>query len=209
MEIKFPRIYHLPWSEGLTTDDKKVGSDCIENFQQNDLVILEKMDGENTTMTKESIYARSLDSRDHVSRHWVKGLWSCINYKLGNLRLHGENVYAKHSVEYTDLDSYFFLFGVSEGNIYHSWDLVVEVAEWLHLSVAPVIKIMNGDFNQSVIPKFNSDKQEGYVVRRRDDFYFNQEDFNINIAKYVRANHVQTDTHWTHTAITRNRLRGE
>ena len=46
--------------------------------------------------------------------------------------------------------------------------------------------------------------QEGYVVRNANRFKF--EDFQDNIAKYVRANHVTTDQHWMHEAIIPNQL---
>lgn len=36
---------------------------------------------------------------------------------------------------------------------------------------------------------------EGYVTRNLDSFHIN--DFDKNVAKCVRKNHVQTDEHWT------------
>ncbi len=48
--------------------------------------------------------------------------------------------------------------------------------------------------------------KEGYVIRVRDKIA--REDFPTNYAKYVRANHVQTDEHWMHTQIRKNKLTG-
>jgi hypothetical protein len=37
--------------------------------------------------------------------------------------------------------------------------------------------------------------REGFVVRTEASFM--EDDFGQNVLKYVRANHVQTDEHWT------------
>ena len=46
--VKYPRTYHLPYSKGYTSDDKVLTSD--NQFQTMDVVVTEKMDGENTTI---------------------------------------------------------------------------------------------------------------------------------------------------------------
>lgn len=46
--------------------------------------------------------------------------------------------------------------------------------------------------------------QEGYVVRLADEFDY--ADFGMSLAKFVRANHVTTDTHWKAQAIRANGL---
>jgi hypothetical protein len=50
----------------------------------------------------------------------------------------------------------------------------------------------------------NEEGQEGIVVRNASSFKYN--DFDMNIAKYVRENHVQTDKHWSHSEIVKNTL---
>ena len=70
MEYKYPRTFHLPWSPGCTSDDKVLKS--VDHFVGKRVIVTEKMDGENTTISKNKIYARSIDSKDHESRHWVK-----------------------------------------------------------------------------------------------------------------------------------------
>jgi len=45
---------------------------------------------------------------------------------------------------------------------------------------------------------------EGIVVRNADSFPM--ADFNKNIVKYVRPDHVQTDEHWSQQPIVRNEL---
>ena len=44
-------------------------------------------------------------------------------------------------------------------------------------------------------PSTFGDTKEGVVIRKTSSF--NNEDFSKNVCKYVRANHVQTDEHWT------------
>ena len=66
--VKYPRTPHLPWSEGAAEDD--IVSSDADMFTGMEVVVTEKLDGENTTMTSEKVHARSLDSRDHPSRHY-------------------------------------------------------------------------------------------------------------------------------------------
>ena len=71
--IKYPRTPHLPWSEGITSDDKKIKT--LNKFHGRSVIITEKMDGENTTMYRNNIHARSLDSRGGEERAWIKNFW--------------------------------------------------------------------------------------------------------------------------------------
>ncbi len=42
--IKYPRTFHLPWSPGLTKDDKRIEN--LDGFIGREVVVTEKMDGE-------------------------------------------------------------------------------------------------------------------------------------------------------------------
>ena len=57
--MKYPRTYHLPYSPGATKDDKKLQDGWFMNYKDKEIVITEKMDGENIHMTKKDCYARS------------------------------------------------------------------------------------------------------------------------------------------------------
>ena len=46
--------------------------------------------------------------------------------------------------------------------------------------------------------------REGVVIRVSDSF--NDEKFSTHVAKMVRANHIQTSTHWREQEIIRNKL---
>ncbi|MCY9581425.1 RNA ligase family protein [Paenibacillus alvei] len=208
MKIKYPKTMHLPWSRSYTNDDKILRN--TNHFIGREVVVTEKMDGENTTMYTNGIHARSLDSKDHPSRHIVKMLHGGIQYLIPEgYRLCGENVYAKHSLYYTDLPSYFLLFSVwNEQNICLSWDDTLEWADKLQLAVVPVL--YRGIWDEEAAKKCYTmqsccgGEQEGYVVRLASAFQYDA--FKDSVAKFVRRNHVQTDEHWLSKPIEPNRL---
>ena len=80
MKAKYPTTPHLPFSPGLQNDDRRIQT--LAGFEGREIVVTEKMDGENTTMGIDYIHARSLDSRHHPSRDWVKKFWGEINYLI-------------------------------------------------------------------------------------------------------------------------------
>jgi hypothetical protein len=78
--IKYPRTPHLPWSPGASADD--IGLENLESFRGRQIVVTEKMDGENTTLYRDHLHARSLDGRHHPSRDWVKGLHGRVGHRI-------------------------------------------------------------------------------------------------------------------------------
>lgn len=204
--VKYPRTPHLPWSEGMTSDDKMIKT--LDHFQGKQIVVTEKFDGENFSIYRNYCHARSLDSAHHASRNWVKQFWNQIRFNIPEgWRICGENMYAKHSIEYTTLPSYFLGFSIwNEYNICLSWE---ETLTWFDLlGISPVTALYIGEFNEKTLigltKKLNTKTQEGYVVRVFEEFPF--ADFNKKVAKYVRKNHVQTDTHWMHSNIIPNKV---
>lgn len=209
MKIKYPRTYHLPWSRGRTDDDKVLKS--VDHFIGKEIVVTEKIDGENTSLYRNCIHARSVDSKDHESRHWVKQLHASIKYLIPEeWRLCGENAYALHSIKYKELPSYFLLFSTwNNKNICLSWDDTIQWAKLLGLETVPVL--YRGIFDEqkikecyTKISKFGGE-QEGYVIRLADSFSY--ENFKYSTAKFVRKNHVQTDEFWTNRPVVPNLLK--
>lgn len=196
--MKFPRIYHLPSSPGATSDDKRLRDD--RHFYNELVVVTEKMDGENTCLTKNGLHARSEQSKDHPSRHLLKKFHSEISYKIPeNLAIFGENLYAKHSIKYENLpNNGFLLFSIVDLNTYTFLD-VQETEEWAkNLGIKMVPWIYEGTYKKNFkIPdkSFYGSEIEGYVVRLFRGFTV--EESKKCIAKWVRANHVQTDQHWS------------
>lgn len=202
--IKYPRTPHLPWSLGAQRDD--IHHSHIRWFENKDVVITEKMDGENTTLYRDFIHARSIDSRFHPSRNWVKALQARIGHHIPHgWRVCGENVFAKHSIEYKNLPSYFLAFSVwDERNQCLSWQ---ETETFLHkLELAMPTVLYRGPWCEKTIKNIvlDSNSQEGYVVRVAESFHYR--DFSHHVAKWVRANHVTTDKHWMHSQMQENLL---
>jgi RNA ligase len=201
---KYPRTPHLPWSPGVSSDDLLLLHSFM--FEGKEVIVTEKLDGENTTMYSDHIHARSLDSRHHPSRNWVKAFHGTIAHLIPQgWRICGENMYARHSLAYENLKSYFYVFSIwNDKNSCLSWNETKEWAELLGLETPPIL--YQGIWNESIITDIHLDleTQEGYVVRTKEAFDYS--DFQKHVAKWVRKNHVQTDQHWMHAEIIANKL---
>lgn len=205
---KYPRTAHFPWSEGATSDDKILKT--LNGFVGRRVIVTEKMDGENTSLYRDTTHARSMDGRHHSSRDWVKSFWSDFAHDIPeNWRVCGENLFARHSIEYTDLPSYFMGFSMwNDDNVCLSWDSTMD---WFFLlGITPVPVLYDGIFDEKLIqglydPVRDRATREGYVVRIADSFSYS--DFGNKVAKYVRARHVTSNEHWMHSEIIKNGLR--
>ena len=204
-KIKYPRTYHLPWSPGITSDDRMIKSTDI--FQGQRVIITEKMDGENSNLYPDYIHARSIDSRNHPSRNWLKNFWSQICGDIPNgYRICGENLYAKHSIEYHSLNTYFMGFSIWNGLKCLSWD---ETTEWFELlGIQPVPVKYDGVWDEEFCKhiQLNYHNQEGYVVRLASEFSY--KDFRNSVAKFVRKDHVAPSAHhWFGRTVVPNQLK--
>ncbi|MFD5897956.1 RNA ligase family protein [Streptomyces sp. NPDC060366] len=203
MRTAYPRTAHLPWSPGVASDDVRVGD--LGGLRGREVVVTEKMDGENTTLYRDGVHARSLDSGHHPSRAWVKALQGRIGGLIPDgVRVCGENMYARHSIAYEDLESWFYGFSVWDGEWCLGWDETVRVLRGLGIPAPPVL--WRGVFDERALRALKLDpaRQEGYVVRSVEGF--GREEFGRRLAKWVRPHHVQTDTHWMHAAVVENGL---
>lgn len=195
--MKYPRTPHLPFSPGAEKDDVLLLD--TKGFENQEVVVTEKMDGENTTLYHNHLHARSLDTAYHWSRERLRRFHGEIAYLIPEgLRVCGENMVAKHSIHYSNLPHFFLGFSVWEGNRCLDWD---NTLLWFGLiGIQPVPTLWSGiwseDAVKKVIDSLDLDRQEGVVVRRRAAFEV--KDFRNSIAKWVRKNHVQTDQHWMH-----------
>lgn len=209
-KVKYPRTAHLPWSQGIVGDDLILAD--LSVFAGHEVVVTEKMDGENATLYRDGLHARSLESAHHPSRSWVKALWAGIAHAIPpGWRLCGENLYARHSIAYHHLPSYFLLFSIwDECNACLSWDETCRWAARLGLELVPVL--YRGVWDEARIkslyqPVIAGDECEGYVVRLAGAFPFDA--FGTSVGKFVRPAHVQTDGHWMHQQIAVNVVQRE
>lgn len=197
-EVKYPRTLHLPWSEGVHEDDRV--QPTMVPFHGRRVIVTQKMDGESSSLYPHTTHARSVDGRSHPSRNWLKGFWSQIAGEIPKgWRICGENLYAKHSIGYSDLPSFFMGFSVwNERNEALAWD---ETLEWFDLlGITPVPVLFDGIYDEQAIRQLYRPEdwatQEGYVLRLADAFPYSA--FRNSVAKFVRAGHVQTTAHWMH-----------
>jgi hypothetical protein len=209
MKVKYPKTRHLSFSKGLTRGDKVIKT--LSNFIGKEIVALMKMDGENSTLMKDCIFARSLENTDHESQHWLKGLWGNINYEIPDeWRICGENLFAEHSISYKELPSYFMVFNIwDENNRTLSYDDTIEWCDLLKLEHTPLL--WRGIFDENILKdiasKFDTEKNEGFVIRLTESFDY--KDFETCTAKWVRASHVKTSSHWKYEKIVRNGLKSD
>ena len=211
--MKYPRTYHLPYSPGATKDDKKLKDGWFDYFKNQEIVITEKLDGENTAFTSQDVYARSHGAPTRTP--WSRNLWDDdgLYWKVkpllqDNEIVFGENLYGEHSIHYDKLPSYWFMFAQYDETTQYwaSWDFVKYWAEILGVPTVPELwrgkiesekqleDLVNSFVNE---PSLFGNNREGVVIRTTKTFPNNV--FSHNVCKWVRPNHVQTDEHWTRT----------
>lgn len=206
---KYQTTPHMPCSPGISRNDKKLKS--LAHFRGEDVVISLKRDGENANLYTDGFHAKSIDSRHHPSRDWLANWHAGFAHDIPQgWRICGENMYARHSLSYTDLASYFEGFSVwDETNTALDWDSTLEMFELLSIVPAPVK--WRGIFDERVVhqlvAELDLEKDEGLVMRKAGRIRY--EDFGRSYAKWVRKNHVQTDDHWMHAAVVPNGLRAQ
>lgn len=204
---KYPSTPHWPWSQTVHRDDSY--HLAPEYFVGKNVVITEKLDGGNTLLHNGEVYARSTSAPSHAGwmamvrkHHAYKTLIDCGSPRF----YYGEDIYGIHSIEYAPINeaNTYHLFAVREEDYFVSWDTVEALAETMDIYTVPMA--YRGQFNTvDEITEFFSEwiengsiigggDCEGFVIRITDGF--DATDFSMNVAKYVRANHVQTDQHW-------------
>ncbi len=208
--MKYPRTYHLPYSPGATKDDKKLVGDWFKYYNGKNIVITSKLDGENTAMTANDIYARSHGAPTRSP--WTRNLWDPsdgLYWKIKGLIgpneiVYGENLYAEHSIHYDKLTAYWHMFAANDGINWYSWDDVEMLASLLDVPTVPVLyrgTIVSERELRALVDYFTvqpsayGETREGVVIRVADEFPVDE--FSNYVCKWVRPNHVTTDEHWT------------
>lgn len=198
MSTKHSRTYHLPWSQGVSSDDRVLKS--VQQFEGHRVVVTEKRDGECTSLYSDGkVHARSIDGTNYPWQAPIKAMWSqrCHDLPKG-WRVVGENLYAKHSIGYDNLVSWFEVFAIfDENDVALSWSETEEWCRLLSLETVPVL--WRGEWNRPFIELFDSklnlSSQEGYVVRLEGRLA--SANWCHWVGKWVRRGHVQTEAHWT------------
>jgi hypothetical protein len=216
MSPKYPRTPHLPFSPGGTSDDRRIES--VEAFLSTDVVLTEKMDGSNVCLEADACYARTHAAPPgHVSFDAFKALHAAVKGRIPEgTQVFGEWLYAQHSIAYKALPSYLMVFGVRDlkTSQWASWAEVELWAEELGVATTPVLakEWLNREWKIGALvdlysrtPSHCGGVREGVVLRVAKSFADSA--FDTSVAKWVRKDHVQTETHWKNQTIVRNLLR--
>jgi len=206
--MKYPRTPHVPWSNA-TKDDRILAH---THWGPNDeVVVTEKLDGENTTMTRWACHARSESSTGRVAyRHEVRALWGSLsNYIQESQAFIGECLTAQHSIHYNAIPGPYVMFGSRNETHFDSWEETQKLALALGIPLAPILyrgpwRLFKHEQCFSGRSVYDGE-QEGYVIRSALEFPI--ADFTKHVAKFVRPNHVQTCQHWQHKQIKYNKKR--
>jgi hypothetical protein len=208
--VKYPRTWHLPDSPNRGADGDHAYADYA-TFAGREVVVTEKLDGENTTIYADAYtHARSVSSGYHQTRTWVRALAGRVAHELpAGWRICGENTYGRHSIGYDRLPSYFQLFAVYDPeDRCLSWDDTAAWAQRLGVDLVPLL--FRGAFDRvrvlSLLDGASAfgPEREGVVVRWADAFGIDE---HVGaVGKLVRKDHVKTDQHWMSGAVVPNGL---
>lgn len=222
---KYGRTYHYGFSQGTTSDDR-LNFDWYEDIQKLEQVVhTEKMDGENTCLNSIGVFARSHAAPTrHVWSEWLKPIQQSIlsDLKSEELDIFGENMYAKHAIEYLDIEKHFYVFGMRKNGMWLSWEEVKFIADLFDMETAPELGIWTpSDYTKEDYQKGIEDivsqpstfrsihaagdeigqpcTMEGLVTRNINEFpATDRGGINQNhVFKWVRKDHVKTDAHWS------------
>jgi hypothetical protein len=218
IKLKAPRIYHLPWSEVISKDDKTIKHNNM--FNGKDVVVTVKYDGASISLYNDGTFhsrsiqsSRQQDSNDYLHSWWANKLYTdnyvILHNKWPNLRLVGENMYTTHTIQYNNLEDVFLLHSAWNGTTCLSWDDTLTICTLLNITSVPVL--YKGIYKEDIVKGYNTldryrdDIVEGYIVRNSDEYLDN--DSNFNIAKFVSSRFViKNDKHWALNGIRRNNI---
>lgn len=205
--VKHPRTHHLPFSPGVTNDDRIIES--LAGFDGEEVIATLKMDGEQLNWYRDGFHARSIDTQSHPARDWFWSVHRRIGHEIpAGWRITAENLYAIHSIPYQNLPAHLLVYGIwNDKNQCLSWDETLEWAELLEVKTVPVL--YRGLWDEEKIrllhqPFRNGDPCEGFVIRVSRRFSFGEH--RKVVAKWVRPGHVTSSSHWKQQAIRVNGL---
>ena len=137
MRLKYPSTYHFPFSPEIHRDDKT--HENPEIFLNRRVIITEKLDGGNCLIYNGNVFPRSVEKTNCPSFNYIKNNHS---YKtISDYKLYfGENVFAKHSISYTLLTDYFYLFSIiDENKIFLDFDSIVKIGSEKLFKIVPIL----------------------------------------------------------------------
>lgn len=140
---KYARSLHAQISLGTTSDDRFMPNGYVDFFSKfEQLILTEKLDGQNNCFNKHGVFARS-----HAAptiHPWDSPLverWELIKNDLNDLEIFGENMFGIHSIQYSKLESFFYVFAIRDGERWLSWEEVTFYSKLLDFPTVPELPI--------------------------------------------------------------------
>jgi ATP-dependent RNA circularization protein (DNA/RNA ligase family) len=207
--IKYPRIPHVPGSK--STEDDIVRS----QFPRGEFYVYEKLDGASLGISMVDGVLRLQNrggylenKRPHEQWDAAKN-WAYMNYEIlirffesvPSGVIFGEWLYAKHSIYYTRLESFFVGFDIFTGKGLVTDPLeIAEIIKTIGLAPSPIVAATNdiekflGAYRHTPL---YGEEYEGFIFR----------DKHGSVYKYVRPEFTSgIKEHWFNTELVRNRM---
>lgn len=207
--LKAPRTPKLEYTEKREADDIFIDDSVFEGKL---VTVTLKMDGENTTVLADRVYARSIDSQPNEGRRWIderirkaRVLPFSISENILNIRVCGENMFYKHTVEYgqgNPLFTPFYAFAVWVGDRMLDVETTLLYLDYMGIPHVPII--YRGVYNrEAILNAFKPyyDTHEGFVVRLDSEIQYPYPQKGVDpgfkeIGKFVKKGFVIPDEHW-------------
>lgn len=195
--MKYPKSMHTPDSPNLQNDDRRIES--MDTLWGREVIITEKLDGENTSMHSSKLHARSEDGSHYPWQAVVKGIWGGVSHLIPeHIQICGENMYAKHSIAYNDLSAFYYVFNIidKKREVFLSVDETLEWCNKLGFQYVPILYrgVLKKDYKVPWQSAYGSE-MEGYVIRTVEEFPVKE--YKNLCAKFVRKGHVRTTEFWS------------
>ena len=203
---KYPRTPYWPGSP--SDPHPHLTINVPELLTKKPIVITEKIDGSNTLLHRGQVYSRSTTAQGPAP--WQGLVKKHHAWKLSDSPwlIYGENIQAVHSIEYDPISEEltFMAFAIASANgIFIPFTKMQQVCQELSIPTVPLL--YEGafdsidDLDQWVQkghqqPSRLGGLMEGLVIRTSAGFH--RSHLHRHSCKSVRANHVQTDLHWSH-----------
>lgn len=218
--FKFPSTPHLTvLGTGSVRDDKVFSQQERDAFLKHEVIVEEKIDGANLGISFDGSGAVHVQNRgDFLSKpypgQWKKlesWLESNLNFLFDVLHdqyiLFGEWCFARHSVEYDDLPSWFLGFDIYDRASGHFLSCAMRNHLLMQMRICRTPLLGRGRFTFQDLQLFfkpscfGKKPSEGIYLRH------DQDEWLAARAKLVRPEFVQAiDVHWSRAGITPNKL---
>lgn len=218
--IKFPSTPHLAVLPRVSIrGDKVLDEEQRKEFLSHKLIVEEKIDGANLGISFDDGGNLFLQNRGSYldkpfSGQWKKlPDWLQVKSELlfdaleDQLILFGEWCYARHSVSYSKLPSWFLGFDILEKRTLIFWSAKKRNSLLKKIDIPPVPLLANGHFSFSELEellassKLSSEPAEGIYLRYERDGRL------VSRAKLVRPAFIQAvNKHWSKSQIRPNTL---